>query len=318
MKILTGVIIALALLVGIPTGVKVAKKIEQENKVTEIVQTQYEERAIPAPADVLAGTPIKKLDVKKIMTLEDNNIVVFRGPVTDSSVSKAMKELQKKSRRLSKNKPIYLVLDTPGGSVFDGMDFIDFANALPQKVHTITLFAASMGFQFAQNLDKRYIQRNGTLMSHRASLGGLGGQLDGELETRYKMIKRRVDYLDYVAAKRMEMSVEDYKAMIVNEYWVHGFDAVGDKAADEQVLLRCGKSLDGTTTSTFRTFFGPVKVTFSKCPLIKAPEKIEFGRTVQEKNKPYLRSIIKMATEDKTRFVKDIIAKDKFHKIFPR
>ena len=134
----------------------------------------------------------------KTVVLEKGNTVVIRSPVNSKSMSKAMFELNELSFKLNKEDKIYLVLDTPGGSVFAGLDFIDYAKALPQKIITITKFAASMGFQIVQNLDDRYITPSGTLMSHRAS-GGVSGQFDGELESRYKMIKENIAFYERVA-----------------------------------------------------------------------------------------------------------------------
>jgi len=300
-----------------PLGVRVADKMLAERTTSETIQTAVKDEAIPASPDTLEQFPDLKIqDVKKIITLEARNMVVLRGPVTGSSVGKAMKQLQAASRSVPQSTPLYLVLDTPGGSIMDGLDLIDFAKALPQKVHTVSLFAASMGFQIAQNLDNRYIIRNGTLMSHRASVRGLGGQVKGELETRYKMIRRSVDYLDYVAAKRMGIDVKTYENLIFNEYWVYGFDAVSNKAADEQILVKCGSSLNGSDTVEFQTFFGPVKVTFSQCPLIKEPESIDFSGILDLEDRKEIEKVIKMGLEDKPRFVDEFIVTSRFYEFF--
>lgn len=254
--------------------------------------------------------------VQKVITLQDRNVIVFRGPVTGDSVASAMQEALKKSRALKDSEKIYLVLDTPGGSVFDGLDFMDFLKGLPQEVDTITLFAASMGFQFAQQLETRYIINNGTLMSHRGFLGGLKGQLDGEFETRYAMIKRKIDYMDVIAAKRMGLSLKDYKKLILNEYWVHGFDAISDKAADESVLVKCGKTMDGSYKETFNTLFGPVEVTFAKCPLIKSPLEVSF-KGIATENQAYVRHAFKNMFLDKKAFVQEFITTNKLNTIFP-
>lgn len=287
-----------------------------QGSVVKEIETKIPTAVVPPSTDTLSQSSDIKLEtIKKIITLEDANTVVLRGPVTGSSVGKTMKQLQKISRSISKNTPIYLVLDTPGGSISDGMDLIDFAKALPQKVNTITLFAASMGFHIAQSLDTRYIAHDGTLMSHRARVEGLGGQVKGELETRYKMLLRAVDMLDSVAASRLGMSLKDYEAMIVNEYWVFGFDAIGQKAADEQVLLKCGESLDGTDTVEYQTLFGSAQVTFSKCPLIKEPESVNMANTKTE-NRSTVETALKMSITNKREFVNQYITTARFSEIF--
>ena len=143
---------------------------------------------------------VKLRNKSKLIILEKANTVVFRGEVTNRSVANAQFQIQQAARNLPKGKPIYLVLDTPGGSVFAGLNLIDFVKGLDREVHTISLFAASMGFQFVQNFNKRYVAPNGVLMSHRAA-GGVKGQFDGELEQRYAMIKRIIDKLDTIASR---------------------------------------------------------------------------------------------------------------------
>src|SRR5690606_34734477 len=118
-----------------------------------------------------------------------------------------------------------------------------------------------------------------------------------------------------IAAKRLGMEVKAYEDKIVNEYWVYGYDAVNEKAADEQVLAKCGESLNGSDVVEFQTFFGPVKVTFSKCPLIKEPESIDFGR-ILEANRGEVERTVRMSLSDKRRFVNEYITTSRFGEIF--
>lgn len=254
------------------------KKISLMQKNMSVMDLQ-----LPENSKLPITKPVKMRNAGFKITLESDNTLVLRGPVTGQSVAKLQQQALAMSQKLSVTTPIYLVLDTPGGSVFSGLELIDHLRALPQQIHTITLFAASMGFQITQNMDKRYITNQGTLMSHRARLGGLGGQLDGEFESRYEMVKRKVDYMDAVAAKRMSMDIKDYKEMIINEYWVHGFDSIGDKAADEVVSVNCGTSLTGVESIDLPTMFGQIVLEFSKCPLIRAPLKVDFKRITKSK-----------------------------------
>lgn len=214
---------------------------------------------------------------RKTINLEAGNTLLVKSVISDDSVAQIQIKALKMSALLPKDAVIYLVLETPGGSISAGADLIDQLKALPQKVHTITLFAASMGFQIAQQMERRYIVNQGTLMSHRAS-GGIEGQFDGEVETRLAAAKRQIQYLDYIASKRMGMTMEAYKKLVKDEYWVLGFDAVQEKAADEVVNITCGESMQGTHVDEVKTIFGKVKVEFSDCPLVKAPLSIDFGK----------------------------------------
>lgn len=304
-----------ALVVGLSTyklttdrlNYSAATKIETNEAILDLNIPKVEELG-------KAEEAIKLRNSGKTITLEKSNTLVLRGPVTSDSVAKLQQKINILSHKLSKKSKIYLVIDTPGGSVFAGMELIDHLRAIPQKIQTITLFAASMGFQIVQNMDKRYITPSGTLMSHRAR-GGVRGQFDGEFETRYKMVKRKINYLDAISAKRMELSVVQYKKLIKDEYWVHGFDARAAKAVDEMVNLTCGESLSGEEVITVRTFFGPTNITFSKCPVIRGSLKVDLKR-IKLENRFKVKDALNKAFLQKERYVEDFILTGKHYDIF--
>lgn len=246
----------------------------------------------------------------KVLTLEPDNTLIFNEVVTDESVAQFQLKLNEMSNKLPASQEIILVLYTPGGSVDAGMLMIDSLKAVPQKVKTLTIFAASMGFQFVQNLDERMIIPSGVLMSHRATLG-LKGELDGEFDVRLNSIRRQVRYMDQIAANRMKMSLDAYKNLIRDEYWVHGFESVEDRAADKLILARCGKKMNGTEDKEFQTFFGPVKVTFSKCPLITAPLEIKFDGLSPE-GLPEMKSYMSLLYQDPKEFFNTYIKTEKY------
>lgn len=86
---------------------------------------------------VLLVFPLLGLAGEKVV-LNKNNCVVLRGEVTDESVTKAQLELVSLvlNRGMS-NYPLYLVLDSPGGSLDAGASFIQFAKTI-KNLHTIT------------------------------------------------------------------------------------------------------------------------------------------------------------------------------------
>lgn len=312
-------ILALSIMAGLvlaPLAVTEVQKLLARSTTAQVISKAYKEQALPPQTTAIEEDSAPKvLDVKKTLILEEANIVTLKGPVTEESVSDVEKKLQAISHKLSKNTDIYLVLDTPGGDIPAGMDLIDFCKALPQKVHTITLFAASMGFQIAQNLDTRYIVRSGTSMSHRARISGLGGQVKGELETRYKSVRRIVDFLDIIASQRLGLDLKTYEGKIFNEMWVYGFDSLNEKVADEVVLLKCGSSMNGIYYQNYDTMFGQVRVGFNKCPLIKAPESIEMGG-VQPGEKAKVEQVVRMSISNQEEFVREFIVTDRFNTIF--
>lgn len=230
------------------------------------------------------------------ITLTEDNHIVFSGPVRDSSVAQAQIKLGQLSKKLNKNAVIYLVIDSPGGSVSAGNLFIDFAKSLPQKIKPICIFCASMGYHMFQSFDERLVYSSSTLMSHRASLGGMGGQLPGELETRLNWIKSTLHEMDVNVAKRVGMSVEDYQKLIYDELWLTGTAAVTTKHADRLAKVKCSDDLiTGVKKERFNTMFGPVDVTFSTCPLINGMLDIKFVKGSKFRSKTEAVNIVKKA-----------------------
>lgn len=214
------------------------------------------------------ATVTKTEQLVKTVKLEEANTISIQGVINNSSMAKAQAELAEKALLLGSDATIYIVLDSGGGSIFAGLDFIEFARALPNKIVTITKFAGSMAFQIAQHLDDRYILDTGVLMSHRAR-GGVKGQFDGELESRLAFYKDMFNRLESQSAHRMGLELDVYKALIINEFWSTGFRSIENNSADEVIKATCGESLLGTKTVAVSTFIGTMEVKISKCPLIR-------------------------------------------------
>ena len=247
----------------------------------------YEELEIPDFEKFVTpnNDNVKKINVKKVLVLKDSNTLLLRGDVTFGSVARVMQSANKKSLKLSPGIPLYLVVDTEGGSVAAGKDLISFLQALPRKVHTLTLLSSSMGFHIVQNLNKRYVLSNGLYISHNMIIDGLKGQWGGDLEQKIKTQKKLSDYSNYVASKRIGMTLKQYQEFIRNDVAIFGYEAVKLKVADEVVLARCDKSLKGAIVKihnnpyTGKSFL----IRKSKCPLIRGVLKsTPFRRLLDE------------------------------------
>lgn len=258
---------------------------------------------------------VKNADKLPVIKLRTSNTVVLRGVVNYNSIKVVQKKLLELSSKLPRKSSIFLVLDTPGGSVSAGMELIQVAQAIPQRVITVTNFAASMGFITAQYLGPRYILPQGVLMSHRAT-AQISGQVPGEINTRLASTMRLINDLEVVSSKRMKIPLRTYKSLIFGEYWTHGKYAVQDGAADRVVRATCGQSMLGTTKETVDTIFGPVIVTWSKCPLISSPLGISFEQIsyfISEEKLINLKKFINaMYSSDKKNFMKVYMSNNKY------
>lgn len=270
-----------------------------------------------------------KIQEKRIV-LGKKNSIAFRDVVTNQSVSLLLYEIIQMDAKLKKGEPIYLVLDTPGGSVVAGNTLIDALNALGRPVHTISLFSASMGYHMVQSLGKRYITPSGTLMSHRVRIGGLSGQVPGEATVRLADIVRTAQMMDEKVADRIGMPVDEYQRMIWDEYWVNGTDAIRQGSSDAIAHVKCGMDMTGSYERTLMTFFGPLKLKWSECPLIRYPLEVNFGGlwifqvdgntnvklseslAIQRHN---LRKFVDLYTSNREAFVREYILTNKYEEV---
>jgi ATP-dependent protease ClpP protease subunit len=213
-----------------------------------------------------------KTENAKVVLNADNSIALrdYFEWETVAAVEAKAKELDS---RLPDNKPLYFVINSGGGDVNAGLELIETLKHLNRPVVTVTIFAASMGFQTVQGLGTRYVQSNGTLMAHRAR-GGFSGEFPGQLDSRYGYWLKRINRLDAQAVARTngKHTIESFHNLIANEYWCDGQDCVNDGFADAVVDARCDDSLKGTTNKVQHfEFFGKtieLRTVMDKCPLV--------------------------------------------------
>lgn len=229
------------------------------------------------------------------ITLSDKNTVLLGMPIFGTVVSEVQKELLEKSKKLKRKEPIYLVLNTPGGSIQDGLRLIELAKSLPRPVHTISLFSASMGFIISQHLDDRLALDSSVLMSHRATVGGIGGQVPGNFVSMANFITAYIQNVSRPVAIRSGRTMEEYEKLIADDLWMNANQAKDLRFLDRIVTIECDDSLsDYHDPQTLELGFFAVTVQFHKCPLISEPKfvkgnqrfsKILFGNRLELMNK---------------------------------
>jgi ATP-dependent Clp protease, protease subunit len=217
------------------------------------------------------------------VVLSADNTVVLSDVIEGEAASKILSQTKDLNRKTSwNNKPIYLFLNTPGGSIQTGLEMIEALNGNGRPVSTVTLFAASMGFQLVQNLGERLILKNGVLMSHRAAgefTGQFGGQSPSQVENRFKLWNQRITEMDEQTVKRTggKQTLESYQKAYANELWLTGTQAVAGGYADRMVTVKCDSSLDGVTTHSLSFMGLRVMYDTDNCPLNTSPMNIRIS-----------------------------------------
>lgn len=222
---------------------------------------------------LLLLTPVAATANEPLITLTKSNTLSLSEVVTQESVAKLMVQARKLDQAfMAGDEPIYLVLNTPGGDVEAGIALARFLNGLHRPVETITIFAASMGFQIAQQLRTRHIVHGGTLMSHHAK-GGVEGEFGGQEPTqmgnRLAYYTQQVKQLDLQTVKRTKgkQTLDSYTHAYDHELWLTDSSSISGGYADDLVNVVCDKSIQGTEVHEGEFMGMPVAFETDKCPM---------------------------------------------------
>lgn len=219
---------------------------------------------------IVLATVLLSVHAKAQILLTTQNTINVRGEVTDQSMAKVRRRIfDLDQARGNGNYPIYLVMNTPGGSITAGEELIQYARSF-RNLETVTIFAASMGAAIVEGIQgKRHILPNGTLMFHRATLGMQGQVSEGEFESRLAYYKTIILQVDARNASRLGLTVPQYKAKAKDEYWLYGMQALVDRAADDIVSISCTPQLvKRTSKETLNFGFFAIEVENSECPTL--------------------------------------------------
>lgn len=126
------------------------------------------------------------------------------------------------------NSPINLYINSPGGSVIDGLQLIDTINFINSPLSTTCLgMAASMGaviLSCGEN-GKRFALPHSRIMLHQAS-GGYSGKSE-DVKTSFEQLMRCQKDIYEILAKNMNKSYEEIEALCSNtDKWFIGQEGV--------------------------------------------------------------------------------------------
>jgi len=132
---------------------------------------------------------VKEIGLDSVLL--EKRIIFFDKPVDTESVNEVIKQLLVLSS-LS-DKPIIVLINTPGGSINDGLSLIDVFEAIPNEIWTVsTGMAASMGGVILAAGDKRYITEHSRVMLHEPLIqNGAGGSCSSVTATAKALQERK-------------------------------------------------------------------------------------------------------------------------------
>jgi ATP-dependent Clp endopeptidase proteolytic subunit ClpP len=162
-------------------------------------------------------------------------IYPFYGAVDKNSVNNCMQKLGLWARREPGCK-ITIILNSPGGSVTDGLALYDFLRELSAAGHHIEVvalgMAASMGGILLQAGDTRVIGSNAFMLIHEVSTIALGSVSD--IEDEQKFVKRLQDKCVNILAEKSNMTPTQIKRVWKRkDVWMDSAEVLEKGFADQ-------------------------------------------------------------------------------------
>lgn len=210
---------------------KLEQMVLEETGILPLAEPVAEQEVQEAPSAPVLDQVAPPAKVQRL-TPPESRTVYLTGPVAENS-----NEIARKIAVLGRTaEPIYLVINSPGGLVHQGAMIIDAMEASLGPVHTIcTQFCASMAAMIFEHGSERIMMNRSILMFHPAS-GGSRGEVD-KMVSMLSSIQRFMARMEEHVAKRVGLTMADYKLQSGQEIWLDTQDAISRKFADKMVFI---------------------------------------------------------------------------------
>jgi len=180
---------------------------------------------VPSVPYRLPGSPYERW-ISIYDRLYQERIIFLGREVTDSlanSIVAVMLYLDSEDP----SKPIYIYINSPGGSVTAGMAIYDTMQHIKSEVVTICVgLAASMGafLLAAGSKGKRLALPNSRIMIHQP-LGGIGRRQATDIQIEAKQILRTREQLNEILAKHTGQAIEKIQKDTDRDYFMSAEEA---------------------------------------------------------------------------------------------
>jgi len=133
-------------------------------------------------------------------------------------------------------KDIQIYINSPGGSVYDGMAIYDTINHIKNDVQTVGIgLQASMGaFLLSSGTKgKRFVLPHSKIMIHQPSSGTRGKVTDMEIDLKESLAVRKL--LNEILAKNTGQKLSQIEKDVDRDYWMTAEEAVKYGLADKVI-----------------------------------------------------------------------------------
>lgn len=175
--------------------------------------------------------------------LDDRRYVIdFSAPVTGKTVGEAsmvLRVMAAKKRAGGKGGSIKFIINSPGGSVTQGLKLLAVMQHVGVPIDTVVMGqAASMGAILAvagAAKGRRFMDRHAQLMIHQPSLEGASGTSSEMVELAQSMTRLR-NMMEGVLSQHTQLNVDQIKDMLGKDTYISPLRALKDGFVDWVLL----------------------------------------------------------------------------------
>jgi ATP-dependent protease ClpP protease subunit len=214
----------------------------------------------------LMKTSQPKFSMDRVAISPENSVFVA-GKVTPESVQGWIEKVNHLHATLPESHPIIMIIQSPGGSVFAGYEFINHVKSTGRPLVGVAVRAYSMGFHFLQASDHRVVVEGSIIMNHNVSTGGVGGVVRGTLKGQEIFNESLQQQLDEVAYGKAKVDVDVLKELALKDHFMVASDAIKFGFADELAHPVCVGEYLGSVEKEMNFLIFSVVIKQPKCPL---------------------------------------------------
>lgn len=182
---------------------------------------------------VTLSTRVAPSTIVKNIKVDESRTIYIEGFIGPNAVN-AARELDLLQQE--NNDPIYVLINSPGGSVLDGAVFVSAIESSKAPVYTVCIkMCASMASTIHAYGKKRLMTNRAVLMYHPAS-ASVSGTIE-QMKSLTDFYNRYVNKFELYIANRAKIDFHTYKNEVANEIWIDSEEATARGLNDEIVSL---------------------------------------------------------------------------------
>ena len=165
--------------------------------------------------------------------------IIFLGTEIDSDVANIITSQLLYLNTMDDKTEIKLFINSPGGSIIDGLAIYDMMQYISPNVETYAIgLAASMGAILLSSgtKGKRYALPHSRIMIHQPMGGIAPGTQESDIKIAYEEIKQYKDTLYQILSKNTGVMISQIKDDADRDHWFNAHEAQGYGLIDEVLI----------------------------------------------------------------------------------